>query len=75
MFWSTRGRIGRLWEKGNPAGWLYRVGQSRSRRYRRRRVLFPAVEANPIPDVGPGLPAQLEALSVKQQQAVLMEPL
>jgi DNA-directed RNA polymerase specialized sigma24 family protein len=58
--------------KDNPAGWLFRVGQSRSRRYLHRRVLFPAAEINPMPDVEPGLPAQLEALSVKQRQAVLM---
>jgi DNA-directed RNA polymerase specialized sigma24 family protein len=64
--WST------VCRKENPAGWLFRVGQSRSRRYFRRLVLRPAAETNPIPDVEPGLPAQLEALSVQQRQAVLM---
>ncbi len=58
--------------KVNPAGWLYRVGQSRSRRYWRRPVAMPAVPSNPIPDIEPGLPAQLEELSPKQRQAVLM---
>ena len=64
--WST------VCRKRNPAGWLYRVGQSKSRRYWRRRVLLPAVETNPIPEIEPGLPAQLEALTRKQRQAVLM---
>lgn len=58
--------------KENPAGWLYRVGQSRSRRYLRRPVTLPAVSSNPIPDMEPGLPAELVGLSAKQRQAVLM---
>lgn len=59
-------------KKENPAGWLYRVGQSRSRRYLRRAGALPAVASNPIPDMEPGLPALLETLSPKQRQAVLM---
>jgi DNA-directed RNA polymerase specialized sigma24 family protein len=59
-------------KKTNPAGWLYRVGQSKSRHYLRRPASLPPVRANPIPDMEPGLPAQLEALSPKQRQAVLM---
>jgi hypothetical protein len=36
--WENWERVRRM---VNPAGYLYRVGQSRSRRYRRPRVIFP----------------------------------
>ena len=56
----------------NPAGYLYRVGQSRSRRYRRPRVLFP----QPTPDqpslVEPALPAAPEDLTRNQRVAVTL---
>lgn len=42
--------------KENPGGWLYRVGQSRSRRYLRRHVTLPAARSNPIPDMEPVSP-------------------
>jgi DNA-directed RNA polymerase specialized sigma24 family protein len=64
------------WERiramANPAGYLYRVGQSRSRRYRRPRVLFP----RPTPDqpsvVEPALPEALEDLTRNQRVAVTL---
>ena len=56
----------------NPAGYLYRVGQSRSRRYRRPRVLFP----RPAPDqpslIEPRLPEALEDLTRNQRVAVTL---
>lgn len=56
----------------NPAGYLYRVGQSKSRRFFRPRVAFPA----PIPrdDFGfePKLPAALESLTKNQRVAVVL---
>lgn len=55
----------------NPVGYLYRVGQSRSRRYRRPRVLFPHV---PHERYGfePALPVALESLSRNQRVAVVL---
>jgi RNA polymerase sigma-70 factor (ECF subfamily) len=57
----------------NPAGYLYRVGRSRSRRFRRRPLRLPTVqEANPLPWVEPGLPRALARLSEKQRSAVVL---
>lgn len=66
------------WEKvqmmENPAGQLYRVGQSAARKYRPRRLI-----ALPVPppgdewaDVRPELPAALARLSGRQRAAVLL---
>ena len=66
------------WEKlrkmRNPAGYLFRVGQSRARKYRTRSLALthdPAAEAAE-PWVEPGLAAALERLSPRQRSAVLM---
>jgi RNA polymerase sigma factor (sigma-70 family) len=56
----------------NPVGYLFRVGQSRSRRYRRRAVGLPAVPASELPDIDPRLPAALAGLSARQRAAVLL---
>jgi RNA polymerase sigma factor (sigma-70 family) len=56
----------------NPVGYLFRVAQSRSRRYRRRAVVLPGVPAAELPDVDPRLPAALAALSTQQRAAVLL---
>jgi DNA-directed RNA polymerase specialized sigma24 family protein len=56
----------------NPVGYLFRVGQSRSRRYRRRAVGLPAVPAAELPDIDPRLPAALAGLSARQRAAVLL---
>ena len=55
--------LGYAWENwdrirtmDNPAGYLYRVGQSSSRSYRRPRKLFPAIAPADVPDIEPGLP-------------------
>lgn len=56
----------------NPVGYLFRVGQSRSRSYRRRRVLFPQVNSAELPHVEPGLPQALEELSENQRMALVL---
>ncbi len=64
------------WDKvrvmNNPAGYLYRVGQSRSRIYRRPHLLFPGVAPLEIHDVEPGLPGALESLTRNQRVAVVL---
>lgn len=56
----------------NPAGYLYRVGQSNARRSRRRAPLFPPVVSAVLPDVEPRLPEALAALSEPQRTAVVL---
>lgn len=62
----------RLRSMSNPAGYLYRVGQSATRRWVRPRLAFPAPEDHGMPWIEPGLPAALERLSAKQRQAVVL---
>ena len=52
----------------NAVGFLYRVGQSKSRPRKRLQVL--RVEPVGLPDVEPGLPATLAALPPSQRAAV-----
>ena len=56
----------------NPAGYLYRVGQSKSRRFRRRPTMLPVVPDVAQPWVEPGLPGALETLSEQQRATVLL---
>jgi DNA-directed RNA polymerase specialized sigma24 family protein len=58
--------------KKNPAGYLYRVGQSKARKYTRPRVLFPSFPGAETPRVEPGLQPALESLSKNQRVAVVM---
>jgi RNA polymerase sigma-70 factor (ECF subfamily) len=64
------------WERirtmNNPAGYLYRVGQSKSRRYRRRPVALPPPPAAAEPWIEPGLAGALSGLSEKQRVAVML---
>ncbi len=63
----------RLSGMANPVGYLYRVGQSRVRRYRwRRPPVTPPVAGGREPWIEPGLPAALAALSVRQRVAVVL---
>jgi DNA-directed RNA polymerase specialized sigma24 family protein len=55
----------------NPAGFLYRVGQSKTRS-RRRPLVFPAPGRGDIPDVEPRLPAALRTLSERQRACVVL---
>lgn len=56
----------------NPAGYLYRVGQSKARRYFRPVVLFPALPAFEAPGIDPDLYAALGDLSKNQRVAAVM---
>ena len=68
----------RLATMTNPVGYLYRVGQSRSRalfracRWQSLRPSFPAPSGNPDSVVEPALPKALRSLSEKQRVAVLL---
>jgi DNA-directed RNA polymerase specialized sigma24 family protein len=55
----------------NPAGYLYRVGQSRTR-WRRSPAWGPTAEPDRLPDVEPRLPAALAALSDRQRVSVFL---
>jgi DNA-directed RNA polymerase specialized sigma24 family protein len=63
--WEHWSDVGGL---ANPAGYLYRVGQSRSRG--RKQGLLPAPESLGLPEVEPGLVPALQALSAQQRTAV-----
>lgn len=59
----------RMGEMNHPLGYLYRVGQSKARRYYRPPKLFPA----PTPGaVDPTLPVLLEGLSKNQRVATVL---
>lgn len=62
----------RLSTMENPVGYLYRVGQSRSRWYLRKRVVFHEIPEGDLPHVEPGLPAALSGLSPKQRTALVL---
>ena len=63
--WEHRRRV---LDMENPAGYLYRVAQSRSRV--RRQGLLPWADDHRVPEVEPGLLDALGALSTGQQTAV-----
>ena len=67
--WEHRKKLSRM---DNPSGWLYRVGQSRSRRYFRRPLRLPPPQSAGNPGVAPELPALLAALPERQRVAVLL---
>ena len=56
-----------------PMGYLFRVGQSRTRRWAlRRHPLFAAPDPVEMPWVEPGLPRALNTLSPRQRVAVVL---
>lgn len=59
-------------EVSSPTAFLYRVGQSRSRRWGRPRVLFAANGPPPEPWVEPALPSALASLSEHQRVSVVL---
>lgn len=67
--WEHWGRVSSM---ENAVGYLFRVGQSRSRSYRRERVWFPEVPPEDLPDVDPRLPEALRELSHMQRSAVVL---
>ena len=63
----------RISEMENPVGYLFRVGQRSGRQMRsRKRVVFPAVAAERLPWVEPGLPAAMRRLPAQQRTVVLL---
>ena len=56
----------------NPAGYLYRVGQSKARWYHRPAVLFPQLPPAELPSMYPELPVALGTLSKHQRVAVVL---
>lgn len=62
----------RVADMENPAGYLYRVGQTSARKQRRKPRLFPVVDPERLPEVEPALPAALERLSAGQRTAVVL---
>jgi DNA-directed RNA polymerase specialized sigma24 family protein len=68
--WQNWERVGAM---SNPAGYLYRVGQSAARReLNRRDVFMPGEPAPGLPDVDPGLVPALRSLTEHQRVAVVM---
>ncbi len=63
--WQHRDRVMAM---ENPGGYLYRVAQSKSRR--RKQGFLPWTSDVRVPEIEPGLPAALAALSPLQQRAV-----
>lgn len=55
----------------NPAGYLFRVGQSAARSHRRRSGFLPQPNPHRDPDVEPGLVRALERLSESQRVTVV----
>ena len=62
----------RLRNMDNPTGYLYRVGRSKARAYRRRQGLFPQSSADHMPAVEPALPIGLAQLSKQQRASVVL---
>lgn len=56
----------------NPAGYLYRVGQSEARRHFRPEAFLPATAAPGLPDFEPGLVPALESLTEPQRVGVVL---
>ncbi|MDY7101032.1 MAG: sigma factor-like helix-turn-helix DNA-binding protein [Actinomycetota bacterium] len=62
----------RLSAMANPAGYLYRVGQTAARRSRRPQGYLPAPASGELPEVEPGLVPALEDLTEMQRTCVLL---
>jgi len=75
MAWAWEHRS-RLEEMDNPAGYLFRVGQSKSRRYfrwKKERIKLPAEQGKEQSTWSePGLPAALASLGTEQRTAVIL---
>ena len=67
--WEHWDRVSRM---ANPAGYLFRVGSSRTRRIRRRTPLLAQPPAEGIPDVEPRLPVALARLPDRQRVCVVL---
>ncbi|MEE8331816.1 MAG: sigma-70 family RNA polymerase sigma factor [Acidimicrobiia bacterium] len=66
--WEHWERIGKM---DSPAGYLFRVGRSQAKRYRRRPVGIDPPDITP-PRVEPSLNGALESLTERQRAAVVL---
>jgi DNA-directed RNA polymerase specialized sigma24 family protein len=71
MAWAWEHRD-RLLAMDNPAGYLYRVGQSRSRPRRPPTETFPGPAELGLPDIEPKLPTLLGELTERQRVCVAL---
>lgn len=62
----------RLGDMDNPAGYLYRVGQSEARKHFRPMGYLPVIPAPGLPDFEPGLAPALESLTESQRAGVVL---
>ena len=62
----------RLSKMDNPAGYLYRVGQTSARRAHRRPRFLPSPPPQELPNFEPGLLPALEELTEPQRVSVLL---
>ena len=62
----------RIKDMDNPTGYLYAVGRTRTRKYLRRKLLFPPVPADRMPWVEPALPVAVAKLSETQRVCVVL---
>lgn len=62
----------RLSAMANPAGYLFRVGQTSARTSRRQQGFLPAPSATDLPEFEPGLIPALEALTESQRISVML---
>lgn len=62
----------RVGPMANPAGYLYRVGQSEARRHFRPHGYLPAVAAAGLPEFEPALAPALESLTEPQRVGVVL---
>lgn len=67
--WENWGRLSTM---ANPAGYLYRVGQTAARRSTPRQGFLPAPPPQELPDFEPGLLPALEELSEPQRVSVVL---
>jgi len=61
-----------LQQMSNPAGYLYKVGRTRSRKFYRQPPVLPPIRTHRIPEIEPGLPAALARLSERQRVIVVL---
>lgn len=62
----------RLGSMDNPAGYLYRVGQSEARKHFRPTGYLPATAAPGLPDFEPALTPALESLTEPQRVGIVL---
>ena len=67
--WEHWGRVGLM---ANPAGYLYRVGQTAARRNRRDEIVLPTPPPLELPDFEPRLVPALKTLTESQRVVIML---